>query len=107
MVFNQYSVYRVSPAARYFTPGSLIMGWYYGGVLRLEMVCRHRVNVDQDDDILRAPLQQAGLFTQSGWQFSTGAVVPQVLNAEVGANVVTNVTMTVSDVTVYEYSAED
>jgi hypothetical protein len=107
LVFNQYSVYRVSPAARYFTPGSLIMGWRYKGVLRLTMVCRNKVDIEADEDLLRSKLEQAGAFTQSGWQFDVSANVAVALNSEFKANLVNAVTMTVSDVTVYEYSAEE
>lgn len=58
ILLNQYSIYRASSAARYFTPGSLIMGWPFKGVLRLEMDCSNKVDVDADNMILKAPLQQ-------------------------------------------------
>jgi hypothetical protein len=107
VVLNEYTVYRVSPAAGYFTPGSLIMGWPYKGVLRVEMVCRNKVNVDTDDTILRAQVQQAGLSSTSGWQFDVSGGAAGLLNAEFKGNFVNSVTMSISNVTVYEYSAED
>jgi hypothetical protein len=107
VVLNEYTVYRVSPAATYFTPGSLIMGWPYKGVLRVEMVCRHKVNVDTDETLLRAQVQQAGLSSTSGWQFDVGGGAAGLLNAEFKGNYVNSVTMTIDNVTVYEYSAED
>jgi hypothetical protein len=107
MVFNQYSVYRVSPTAKYFTPGSIIMGYNYKGVLKLEMVCRNAVNVRRDERILSDQLISAGFFNEKGFEFSAGATVVNVLNAEFGANLVNTVTMSVSNAVVYEYSAED
>ena len=107
VVMNEYTVYRVSPAATYFTPGSLIMGWPYKGVLRLEMVCRNKVDIETNENILRSPIQQAGLSGTSGWQFDAGATVSTTLNAAFKGNFVNSVTMTVDNVTVYEYSAED
>jgi hypothetical protein len=107
ILLNQYSIYRASPAARYFTPGSLIMGWPYKGVLRLEMVCRNKVDVDKDADILKASLEQGGFSGTSGWQFSIGVTAVDQLNAALGGNFVTNVTMKVENPIVYEYSAED
>ena len=104
---NEYTVYRVSPAATYFTPGSLIMGWPLKGVLRLEMVCRNKVDIAADDNILRSQIQQAGLSGTSGWQFDVGATVSTTLNAALKGNFVTSVTMQIDNVTVYEYSAED
>ena len=107
VVLNEYTVYRVSPAAIYFTPGSLIMGWPLKGVLRLEMVCRNKVDIETSDNILRAPIQQAGLSGTSGWQFDAGATVSTTLNAAFHGNFVNSVTMQIDNVTVYEYSAED
>jgi hypothetical protein len=107
ILLNQYSIYRASPSARYFTPGSLIMGWNYKGVLRLEMVCRNKVDVDTDDTILRAPLEQGGFSGTSGWQFDIGITAVNVLNAAFGGNFVKSVTMKVENPIVYEYSAED
>ncbi len=107
IILNQYSVYRASPSARYFTPGSLIMGWPYKGVLRLEMVCRNKVDVDADPDILKAPLEQGGFTGTSGWQFSIGATAIDIFIAAIGGNFVTNVVMKVENPVVYEYSAED
>lgn len=107
LVFNQYSVYRISPAAAYFTPGSLVMGWRYQGVYRLTLVCRNAVNLETDQDLLRSKLEQTNLFSQSGWQFDAGANVAVALNSEFNANLVNKVTMKVTDVTVYEYAAED
>jgi hypothetical protein len=107
MVFNQYSVYRISPTARYFTPGYIIMGYNYKGVLKLEMVCRNAVNVRKDDRILSDRLVSSGFFSEKGFEFNAGATVVNVLNAEFGANLVNTVTMSVTDAVVYEYSAED
>jgi hypothetical protein len=107
IILNQYSVYRASPSARYYTPGSLIMGWPYKGVLRLEMVCRNKVDVDADGDVLKAPLEQGGFAATAGWQFSIGVDAVTQLNAAIGGNFVNNVTMKVENPTVYEYSAED
>lgn len=107
ILLNQYSIYRASPAASYFTPGSLIMGWSYKGVLRLEMVCRNKVDVDNDPVILKAPLQQGDFSGTSGWQFSIGATAVDVLNATFGGNFVKNVVMKIENPVVYEYSAED
>lgn len=107
ILLNQYSIYRASPAAKYYTPGSLIMGWSYKGVLRLEMVCRNSVDVDADDAVLKAPLQQGDFSGTSGWQFSIGATAVDVLNATIGGNFVNNVVMKIENPVVYEYSAED
>lgn len=107
ILLNQYSIYRASPSARYFTPGSLIMGWNYKGVLRLEMVCRNKVNVDTDETILKAPLEQGGFSGTSGWQFDIGITAVNVLNATFGGNFVNSVTMKVENPVIYEYSAED
>jgi len=107
ILLNQYSIYRASPAAKYFTPGSLIMGWNYKGVLRLEMVCRNKVDVDNDDVILKAPLQQGDFSGTSGWQFDIGATAVNVINATFGGNFVNNVVMKIENPVVYEYSAED
>jgi hypothetical protein len=107
ILLNQYSIYRASPAARYFTPGSLIMGWPYKGVLRLEMVCRNAVDVDADSAVLKAPLEQGGFTGTSGWQFDIGVTAVNVLNAAFGGNFVNSVTMKVENPVVYEYSAED
>lgn len=106
-IFNQYSIYRISPAARYFTPGSIIFGYNFNGVLKLEMVCRNKIDVDKDENLLRSEVQQFGFFNQSGFQFNAGAKVVEVLNAEFGSNLVNQVTMSVTDVVMYEYSAED
>lgn len=106
-IFNQYSISRISPAARYFTPGSIIFGYNYNGVLKLEMVCRNRIDVDKDDTLLRSEVQQFGFFNQSGFQFSAGAKVSEALNAEFGGNLVNQVTISVTDVVMYEFSAED
>lgn len=107
IVFNQYSVYRISPTAKYFTPGSIVFGYNFNGVIKAEMVCRNRVDVEKDDRILRDRLVSTGFFSEQGFQFNVGARVVDVLNAEFGANLVNTVTMSVTDVTVYEYSAED
>ena len=107
VALNEYTVYRVSPAAPYFTPGSLIMGWNLKGVLRLEMVCKNKVNIETNENILRAPVQQTGLSTTSGFQFDAGATVSTTLNAAFKGNFVDSVTMTVDNVVVYEYSTED
>jgi hypothetical protein len=107
LVFNQYSVYRISPTAKYFTPGSIIKGYNFKGVLKLEMVCQNRVNVETDEQVLRDKLVSAGFFSEQGFQFNAGATVVNVLNAEFGANLVNTVTMSVTDAVVYEYSAED
>lgn len=107
LVFNQYSVYRISPTAKYFTPGSIIRGYNFNGVLKVEMVCRNKVDVEKDDNILRDKAVSAGFFSEKGFTFDTGVKVAEVLNAEFGGNLVNTVTMSVSDVTIYEYSAED
>lgn len=107
IILNQYSIYRASPAARYFTPGSLIMGWPYKGVLRLEMVCRNKVDIDADADVLKAPLEQGGFAGTSGWQFDIGATAVDILNATFGGNFVNSVTMKIDNPIIYEYSAED
>jgi len=107
VVLNEYTVYRVSPAAPYFTPGSLIMGWSLKGVLRLEMVCRNKVDVDTNADILKAPIQQAGFAGTSGWQFDIGATATTKLNAALKGNFVSSVTMSIDNPVVYEYAAED
>lgn len=106
-VFNQYSVYRISPTAKYFTPGSIIKAYNYKGVLKLEMICRNKVDIEKDDQLLRDRLVSTGFFSQQGFQFSAGATVVNVLNADFGANLVNTVTLSVSDAVVYEYSAED
>ena len=107
LIFNQYSVYRISPTAKYFTPGSIIRGYNYKGVLKVEIICRNKVNVEQDDNILRDRLTSAGFFSESGFQFNVSANVVEVLNADFGGNLVNTVTMSVTDPMVYEYSAED
>lgn len=107
IILNQYSMYRASPAARYFTPGSLIMGWNYKGVLRLEMVCRNRVDLDSDDTLLKAPLEQGGFSATSGWQFDIGATAVKLINASFGGNFVKSITMQIDNPVIYEYSAED
>ena len=107
MVFNQYSVYRISPTAKYFTPGSIIRGYNFNGVIKVEMVCRNKVDVEKDDNILRDKAVSAGFFSEKGFTFDTGAKVAEVLNADFGGNLVNTVTMSVTDVTIYEYSAED
>jgi hypothetical protein len=107
LVFNQYSVYRISPTARYFTPGSIIRGYNFKGVLKVEMICQNRVDVTTDPAILRDQLVSAGFFSEKGFTFDAGATVVDRLNAEFGARLVNTVTMTVSDAVVYEYSAED
>ena len=107
LVFNQYSVYRISPTAKYFTPGSIIKGYNFNGVLKVEIVCRNKVDVETDENILRDRLVSAGFFSETGFQFSAGATVVSVLNAEFGANLVNTVTVAVTDAIVYEYSAED
>ena len=107
VVLNEYTVYRVSPAAAYYTPGSLIMGWSLKGVLRLEMVCRNKVDIENNDQILKAPIQQAGFSGTSGWQFDIGATATTALNASLKGNFVNSITMSVENVMVYEYSAED
>ena len=107
VVLNEYTVYRVSPAAAYFTPGSLIMGWSLKSVLRLEMVCRNKVDIEADPTLLRAPIQQVGFSGTSGFQFDIGATVATTLNAQFKGNLVNSVTMVVDNVIVYEYSAED
>ena len=106
-VFNQYSVYRISPTAKYFTPGSIIFGYNYKGVLKVEMVCRNAVDLEKDDRVLKDRAVSAGFFSEQGFQFNVGAQVAEVLNAEFGGNLVNTVTMNVTDVTIYEYSAED
>lgn len=107
LVFNQYSVYRISPTAKFFTPGSIIRGYNFNGVLKVEMVCQNRVNIEKEENILKDRLVSAGFFSESGFQFSAGATVVNVLNADVGTNAVNSVTISVTDATVYEYSAED
>lgn len=109
IILNQYSIYRASPSARYFTPGSLIMGSSYKGVLRLSMVCRNKVDVDVDADatILKAPLETGGFSGTSGWQFDIGVTAVNVLNATFGGNFVNSVTMRIDNPVIYEYSAED
>ena len=107
LVFNQYSVYRISPTAKYFTPGSIIRGYNFKGVLKVEMICQNRVNVTQDPAILRDQLVSAGFFSEKGFTFDAGATVVDRLNAEFGARLVNTVTMSVTDAVVYEYSAED
>jgi hypothetical protein len=107
LVFNQYSVYRISPTAKYFTPGSIIRGYNFNGVLKVELVCRHRVDIEKDENILKDKAVSTGFFSEKGFTFDTGAKVTEVLNAEFGANLVNTVTMAVTDVTIYEYSAED
>lgn len=106
-VFNQYSVYRISPTARYFTPGSIIKGYNYKGVLKLEMICRNTVDLDNDENLLKDNLISTGFFSEQGFQFSAGATVVGILNADFGGNIVNTVTLNVTDATVYEYSAED
>ncbi len=106
-MFNQYSVHRISPTARYFTPGSIILGYNYQGVLKVEMVCQNRVDLERDEQLLKDRAISAGFFNEQGYQFSAGAKVAEVLNAELGSNLVNTVTLNVSDVTIYEYSAED
>jgi hypothetical protein len=105
--FNQYTVFRALPAATYYTPGSLIFGYSSRGVLRVEMVCQNRVDPEKTDAILKAPVEQFGLTGQSGWQFDIGATASTTLNAAFKGNFVDSVTMSISNVTVYEYSAED
>jgi hypothetical protein len=107
ILLNQYSICRASLAARYFTPGSLIMGWNYKGVLRLEMVCRNKVEIDTDDLLLKAPLQLGDFSGTSGWQFDISATAVNVINATFGGNFVNSVTMKIENPVVYEYSAED
>lgn len=107
MVFNQYSVYRISPTAKYFTPGSIVRGYNFNGVLKVELVCRNKVDIETDENILKDRLISTGFFSESGFQFSAGATVVNVLNAQFGANVVNSVTISITDVVVYEYSAED
>ena len=107
IVFNQYSVYRISPTAKYFTPGSIIRGYNFNGVLKVEMVCRNKVDIEKDENILKDRAVSAGFFSESGFQFDAGAKVVEVLNADFGANLVNTVTMQVTDVIIYEYSAED
>ena len=107
LVFNQYSVHRISPTAKYFTPGSIIRGYNFNGVIKVELVCRHKVDVDKDENILKDRAISAGVFSEKGFTFDTGAKVADVLNVEFGGNYVNTVTMTVNDVTIYEYSAED
>lgn len=107
IILNQYSMCRASPAARYFTPGSLIMGWNYKGVLRLEMVCRNKVDLDNDDTLLKAPLEQGGFSATSGWQFDIGLTAVKLINATFGGNFVNSITMQIENPVIYEYSAED
>jgi len=107
ITFNQYTVFRAMPAAAYFTPGSLIYGYSSKGVLRLEMVCPNRIDVDKTDELLKAPIEQAGFSGTSGWQFDVGATAQTWLNAAFKGNFVDSVTMKIDNVTVYEYSAED
>jgi hypothetical protein len=107
VVLNEYTVYRVSPAAAYYTPGSLIMGWSLKGVLRLEMVCRNKVDIDSDTTLLKASVQQAGFSGTSGFQFDLGVTAATQLNASLKGNFVNSITMNVENVMVYEYSSED
>lgn len=107
LAFNQYSVFRISPTAKYFTPGSIIRGYNFNGVLKVELICRHRVDIEKDDKILSDRLVSAGFFSQTGFQFNAGATVVSVLNADFGGNLVRNVVISMDNVTVYEYSAED
>jgi hypothetical protein len=107
LVFNQYSVYRISPTAKYFTPGSIVRGYNFKGVLKVEMICQNRVDVTNDPAILRDQLVSAGFFSEKGFTFDAGAKVVDTLNAEFGARLVNTVTMSVTDAVVYEYSAED
>lgn len=107
IILNQYTLYRASPSAQYFTPGSLIMGYNYKGVLRLEMVCRNKINIAEDADLLQAPLEQGGFSGTSGWQFDVGVTAVSFLNAAFGGNYVKSVTMKIENPVVYEYSAED
>ncbi len=107
IVFNQYAVYRISPTAKYFTPGSIIRGYNFNGVLKIEMICRNKVDVEKDENILKDRAVSAGFSSEKGFTFDTGAKVAEVLNAEFGGNYVNTVTMSVTDVTIYEYSAED
>ncbi len=107
LVFNQYSVYRISPTAKYFTPGSIMRGYTYKGVIKVEIVCRNKIDVEKDENILRDRLVSAGFFSEQGFQFNVSASVATALNAEFGANLVNTVTMSVTDAMVYEYSAED
>ena len=64
------------------------MGWPYKGVLRLEMVCRNKVDVDADPAVLKAPLEQGGFTGTSGWQFSIGAIAIDIFNGAIGGNFV-------------------
>ena len=107
IVFNQYSVYRISPTARYFTPGSIIKGYNFNGVIKVELICQNKVDVDKDENILKDRAISAGFFSEKGFQFDTGVKVAELLNAEFGSNAVNSVTMSVSDVTIYEYTGED
>lgn len=107
IVFNQYSVYRISPTAKYFTPGSIIKGYNFNGVLKVEMVCRNKVDVEKDENILKDRAVSTGFFSQQGFQFDAGVKVVEVLNAEFKSNLVNTVTMSVTDVMIYEYSGED
>ncbi|MCC7252506.1 hypothetical protein, partial [Hyphomicrobium sp.] len=107
LAFNQYSVYRISPTAKYFTPGSIVRGYNFNGVLKVELICRNKIDIEKDENILRDKLISTGFFSQSGFQFSAGATVVNVLNADFGANLVNSVVISMTDVTVYEYSAED
>ena len=107
IAFNQYSVYRISPTARYFTPGSIIKGYNFHGVIKVEMICQNKVDVEKDENILKDRAVSAGFFSESGFQFDAGVKVVEVLNAEFGSNAVNTVTMSVTDVIIYEYSGED
>ncbi len=107
LVFNQYSVYRISPTARYFTPGSIIKGYNFNGVIKVELICQNKVDVDKDESILKDRAISAGFFSEKGFQFDAGVKVVEVLNADFGFNAVDTVTMSVSDVTIYEYTGED
>lgn len=107
LVFNQYSVYRISPTARYFTPGSIIKGYNFNGVIKVELICQNKVDVDKDENILKDRAISAGFFSEKGFQFDAGVKVVEVLNADFGFNAVNTVTMSVSDVVIYEYTGED
>lgn len=107
IVFNQYSVFRISPTARYFTPGSIIKGYNFNGVIKVELICQNKVDVDKDENILKDRAISAGFFSEKGFQFDAGVKVVEVLNADFGFNAVDTVTMSVSDVTIYEYTGED
>ena len=49
------------------------MGWSLKGVLRLEMVCRNKVDVDNDDMILKAPLELLDMASARRSQVSLAA----------------------------------